>query len=94
MTQTLFSIFGFAGDRQLLTALEQVVLLLAAIGHDIAHPGVSNHFVVRTNHPLVTTYGDTSVLETMHAAKTMALVEQHGILRNLAANVRKLACAL
>lgn len=88
VTQTLFAIFGFAGSNQLLNPLEKVVLLLAAVGHDIAHPGVSNQFIVTTNHPLAITYGYASVLENMHAAKTMALVERHDLLRNLAANVR------
>lgn len=88
VTQTLFAMFAFAEDVQLLTALEQVVLLISAVCHDIAHPGVSNRYLVSTNHPLAVAYGSTSVLENMHAAKTMQLIEKSHILRNLTTNVR------
>lgn len=90
VTQTLFALFGFAEHsvRLQLTSLERIVLMFAAVGHDIAHPGVSNRFLVATKHPLALAYGYTSVLENMHAAKTMALMEHHNVLRNLTPSVR------
>lgn len=90
VTQTLFAMFAFAEDAQLLTALEQVVMLLSAVCHDIAHPGVGNQYLVNANHPLAEAYGSTSVLENMHAAKTMQLIEKSNILRNLTTGVRRL----
>lgn len=90
VTQTLFAMFAFAEDAKLLTALEQVMLLISAVCHDIAHPGVGNQFLVNANHPLAEAYGCKSVLENMHAAKTMQLIEKSKILRNLTTSVRRL----
>uniref|UniRef100_K3WKL8 PDEase domain-containing protein n=1 Tax=Globisporangium ultimum (strain ATCC 200006 / CBS 805.95 / DAOM BR144) TaxID=431595 RepID=K3WKL8_GLOUD len=84
VTQTLFATFGFFGGVQLLSSLEKVVLLVASIGHDIAHPGVTNQYIVETKHPYTVSYGRTSVLESMHAATMSKLVEKHNILQNLA----------
>ncbi|RLN57416.1 hypothetical protein BBJ29_004061 [Phytophthora kernoviae] len=43
--------------------------LVAAAGHDIAHPGVSNGFLIATKSNLAITYSDDTVLERMHIAE-------------------------
>ncbi|RLN20634.1 hypothetical protein BBJ28_00009601 [Nothophytophthora sp. Chile5] len=43
--------------------------LIAAAAHDIAHPGVSNGFLIATKSELAITYSDDSVLERMHVAE-------------------------
>ncbi|RLN57569.1 hypothetical protein BBJ28_00018332 [Nothophytophthora sp. Chile5] len=43
--------------------------LIAAAAHDIAHPGVSNGFLIATKSKLAITYSDDSVLERMHVAE-------------------------
>lgn len=44
-----------------LSGLEQLCLLIAALGHDIDHPGVSNAFLVASGAPLALLYNDISV---------------------------------
>ncbi|KAG7400734.1 cAMP-specific 3',5'-cyclic phosphodiesterase 4D [Phytophthora boehmeriae] len=43
--------------------------LVAAAAHDIAHPGVSNGFLIATKSNLAITYSDDTVLERMHIAE-------------------------
>ena len=63
------------GDSVLyLTKLEQLSLLIAALGHDVDHPGVSNAFLVASSSPLALCYNDESVLENHHAAATFGLL--------------------
>jgi hypothetical protein len=58
-------------------------LLLAAICHDLDHPGTTNAFQVNTGSALAMRYNDASVLENHHAATGFALMERAGILRHL-----------
>ena len=51
-------------------------VLTASIGHDIAHPGVNQQFLVQTRDELAMTYNDNSVLENMHCAKLYAIMRQ------------------
>jgi len=57
-----------------LTDLEQYVLLVAAIAHDLGHPGVNNGFLSEVGHELALQYNDRSPLENMHCAKLYTLV--------------------
>eukprot|EP00438_Fugacium_kawagutii_P015797 Skav230685 [mRNA] locus=scaffold2202:121032:141014:- [translate_table: standard] len=52
-----------------LTELEEFSLLVAALGHDIGHPGVNNGFLSEVGHELAMQYNDRSPLENMHCAK-------------------------
>lgn len=52
-----------------LSELEEFSLLIAAIGHDIGHPGVNNGFLSEVGHELAMQYNDRSPLENMHCAK-------------------------
>lgn len=53
---------------KLLRPFEALTLLIAAIGHDIGHPGVNNLFLVKSKAPLASLYNDKSVLESYHTA--------------------------
>mmetsp|Transcript_97445 Transcript_97445/g.297755 ORF Transcript_97445/g.297755 Transcript_97445/m.297755 type:complete len:901 (-) Transcript_97445:299-3001(-) len=57
-----------------LTELEQYVLLIAALAHDLGHPGVNNGFLSEVGHELALQYNDRSPLENMHCAKLYTLV--------------------
>ena len=57
-----------------LTPLETLSLLIAAIGHDVEHPGVTNAFLARTGAPLAIEHNDRSVLENHHAATTFRIL--------------------
>lgn len=47
-----------------ISVLELFACILAALGHDAGHPGVTNRYVVNTNDVLAVEYNDISVLET------------------------------
>ncbi|DBA04934.1 TPA: hypothetical protein N0F65_006936 [Lagenidium giganteum] len=70
--------------------------LIAAAGHDISHPGVSNGFLIATRSKLAITYSDDSVLERMHVAELYRILshEKFDIFSHLPppekADVRKL----
>jgi len=42
-------------------------LYIAALAHDVAHPGVTNNFLISTRNDLALRYNDISPLENMHA---------------------------
>jgi hypothetical protein len=58
-------------------------LLLAAICHDLEHPGTTNAYQVNTGSALAIRYNDASVLENHHASTGFTLMERAGILRHL-----------
>jgi 3',5'-cyclic-nucleotide phosphodiesterase len=53
---------------EILRPFEALSLLIAAIGHDVGHPGVNNLFLVKIKAPLAQMYNDKSVLESYHTA--------------------------
>lgn len=53
-----------------------LVGLVAAAAHDIAHPGVSNGFLIATKSNLAITYSDDSVLERMHIAELYRILSK------------------
>ena len=52
---------------------EQFSLLIAALAHDVAHPGVNNPFLVDTGHELALRYNDKSPLENMHCSRLFSI---------------------
>lgn len=56
---------GHAGQR--LQPIQRLSLLLASAAHDVAHPGLSNNFLVATGATEALLRNDESVLENMHA---------------------------
>jgi cAMP-specific phosphodiesterase 4 len=61
-------------SESFLTDLEQYVLLIAAVAHDLGHPGVNNGFLSEVGHELALQYNDRSPLENMHCAKLYTIV--------------------
>ena len=58
-----------------LTSLETFTLMIAALGHDVDHPGVNNAFMINSGAVLALRYNDVSVLENHHAATVSTLLE-------------------
>ena len=52
--------------RKHMTNLEILCSILAAVCHDLDHPGVNQSFLVATNNPLASLYQNNSVLENHH----------------------------
>lgn len=51
-----------------LNQLQVLGLLVAALGHDVGHPGVTNAFMVKYNSPTSVAYNERSVLELFHTS--------------------------
>ncbi|CAO3648729.1 unnamed protein product [Cunninghamella echinulata] len=65
--------------QQLLRPIDVLALFIAAIGHDAAHPGVNNLFLINSATPLAMLYNDRSVLESFHSMTLFQLMKKHGL---------------
>jgi 3',5'-cyclic-nucleotide phosphodiesterase len=61
----------------LIEPVDAFVLLIAALGHDVGHPGVNNAFMTAIGSPLALLYNDRSVLENYHCAAYTQLLRRH-----------------
>uniref|UniRef100_A0A7S4T1X7 Phosphodiesterase n=1 Tax=Alexandrium monilatum TaxID=311494 RepID=A0A7S4T1X7_9DINO len=66
-------------------------VLLAAVGHDVGHPGTNNNFQVNSMSNVALRYNDFSVLENHHASVTCTALqeEQPNLLANLELSQRQ-----
>jgi hypothetical protein len=55
-----------------------LVVLLAALAHDVGHVGLTNAYLVETGHDFAVRYNDQSPLENYHVATALAIVEAKG----------------
>mmetsp|Transcript_15710 Transcript_15710/g.42827 ORF Transcript_15710/g.42827 Transcript_15710/m.42827 type:complete len:490 (-) Transcript_15710:461-1930(-) len=60
------------------TDVDALCLLVAGAVHDVAHPGLTNDFLVKTRHDLALRYNDKSVLENFHAATAFQIMQRTG----------------
>ncbi|KAG8955045.1 3',5'-cyclic-nucleotide phosphodiesterase, partial [Tulasnella sp. 408] len=65
--------------QQVLDNRDLLALCLAALGHDVGHPGLSNAFMKNARTPLSVVYDDKSTLEQMHCALLLQLMRKHGL---------------
>lgn len=49
-----------------ISSIDSFSLLLASLGHDIGHPGITNQFLINTKSPLATEFNNISILENFH----------------------------
>ncbi|KAL7422124.1 3',5'-cyclic-nucleotide phosphodiesterase [Cryptotrichosporon argae] len=69
---------GTRRARQVLRPQDVLGVLIAAMGHDVGHPGLSNAFMKNAKTPLSQVYEDKSVLENMHCMLIVQLLRKHG----------------
>jgi len=62
--------------NELFTQVDLLVLAVAAAVHDYKHLGVTNRFIVHSEHSLADVYSDDSVLERHHLASFFKLTRQ------------------
>jgi len=67
---------GFAAPP----ALSSFALVVAALFHDLRHPGMQARFLTAVNHEVCFTYLDDSPLERFHLAEIFRLFHAHGCL--------------
>ena len=53
-----------------------LVVLLAALAHDVGHPGFTNAYLVETSHDFAIKYNDQSVLENHSAAVAFRILKE------------------
>ncbi|KIM46927.1 hypothetical protein M413DRAFT_63747, partial [Hebeloma cylindrosporum] len=58
---------------------EMFILYIAAIGHDVGHPGFSNRFMENANTPLSLVFSHKSALEQMHCQLLLTVMKHHGL---------------
>jgi hypothetical protein len=76
--QTMYVITRMTKCETLLSQVEILAALVGALGHDTAHPGVNNQFLINTKDKLAMVYNDTSVLENMHVSKLYEILLTEG----------------
>ncbi|KAG8872732.1 3',5'-cyclic-nucleotide phosphodiesterase [Tulasnella sp. 331] len=65
--------------QKVLENRDLLVVCFAAVGHDVAHPGLSNAFQKNARTPLSIVYDDKSALEQMHCQLLLNLMRKHGL---------------
>lgn len=63
------SMFYFVCNSDLvkfMSKLDVLAVLIASLGHDVGHPGVTNRYLVNNRDRIALRFNDQSVLENMH----------------------------
>jgi len=76
VTQMMHMFLSKSSLANFLEYKEKYALYIAALCHDLDHPGLSNAFQVNSNSHLACLYGNKSVLEKHHAAMCMKILKQ------------------
>jgi hypothetical protein len=74
VTQSLHSMLVMGGDKFAEAEIQLFGVLLAAVVHDMGHPGKNNNFQVQTKSEIALQYNDHSVLEHMHVSKAFTRI--------------------
>ncbi|KAG9104565.1 3',5'-cyclic-nucleotide phosphodiesterase [Ceratobasidium sp. 370] len=67
------------GRIRVMRNIDVFALLLAAVGHDVGHPGLSNAFMTNADTPLSRVFDHKSSLEQLHCALLLRLMHKHGM---------------
>ena len=74
-----YNVVRMTAIREILGSTDVLSLLVAALVHDVDHPGVNNDFLIRTRDELALLYNDHSVLEHHHASTTFHMLQDDAI---------------
>ncbi|XP_016907442.2 uncharacterized protein LOC107994850 isoform X3 [Apis cerana] len=88
VTQAMHCFLQEEKIRTHLTNLEIMASLIAAVTHDLDHPGVNQPFLVATSNHLAALYQNTSVLENHHWRSAIGCLLESGVSDQLPAHVR------
>ncbi|KOX80098.1 cAMP-specific 3',5'-cyclic phosphodiesterase 7B [Melipona quadrifasciata] len=88
VTQAMHCFLQEEKIRTHLTNLEIMASLIAAVTHDLDHPGVNQPFLVATSNHLAALYQNTSVLENHHWRSAIGCLLESGVSDQLPTNVR------
>ncbi|KAL3315430.1 3',5'-cyclic-nucleotide phosphodiesterase [Cichlidogyrus casuarinus] len=74
VAQMSYAIIWTADLNKHMTKLDQIVLITAAISHDLDHPGFNNAYQINAGTQLAIRYNDRSPLENHHASTTFEVL--------------------
>ena len=90
VTQTICLFFLNSNAEKMFqtTVLDLLSIFIAALGHDIAHPGLTNNFHINASTELAIIYNDSSCLENYHCSKLFTILkkEETNIFEKLSVN--------
>jgi hypothetical protein len=78
VTHAVFQYMNLMRAKLLFSMPEQFAILVAAIAHDVGHPGFNNGFLTETQDEIAIRYNDRSPLENMHCCKLFETTAQEG----------------
>jgi len=76
VTQMMHLLLSKSSFTNMLDTKEKYALFIATLCHDLDHPGLSNTFQINSKSPLVSLYGNKSVLENHHYAVCLRILKQ------------------
>ena len=78
ITQTITLFFNYSNAEEICHAmtLDFLSIIIAALGHDVGHPGLNNNFQVNALTDMAITYNDSSCLENFHLAKLFKILRK------------------
>ncbi|BGP55449.1 3',5'-cyclic-nucleotide phosphodiesterase [Rhodotorula sphaerocarpa] len=62
---------------QLLRPHDVFALMVACMGHDVGHPGLTNAYMVNARAPVAQVYDDKSILENFHTVTLIHMLRKH-----------------
>jgi len=72
---TVYRLIMLSELHKILSPLEIFSLIVAAISHDVGHPGVNNAFLVKSKDKLAFMHNDRSPLENMHCSTLYQIMQ-------------------
>ncbi|XP_018914083.2 uncharacterized protein [Bemisia tabaci] len=90
VTQAMHCFLQEEKIREHLTPLEVMAALIAAVAHDLDHPGVNQPFLIATSNHLAALYENTSVLENHHWRSAIGCLLESSVADQLSKDSRKL----
>ncbi|KAK9833861.1 hypothetical protein WJX74_008239 [Apatococcus lobatus] len=77
VAHTVYRMITLSDCHSCMSQLEKYALMLAAVCHDMDHPGLNNSYLINSRSELARQYNDVSVLENRHASTMYSLLAQH-----------------
>jgi hypothetical protein len=78
ITQTICLFFNNSNAEEVChtQAIDLLSIIIAGLGHDIGHPGLTNTFQINSSSEMAITYNDSSCLENFHLAKLFKTIRK------------------
>ncbi|EKX74377.1 3'5'-cyclic nucleotide phosphodiesterase family protein [Theileria equi strain WA] len=71
----IYCLANYIGIYDVMSVLDRSIIIVAALCHDIGHPGRNNTFFINSQHPVAQLFNDRAVLENFHSCCTFNILE-------------------